>query len=102
MPMLVSTRKVLAAGQVEIVAVPAGFSTVTMSDPVKLSLELNVFTPITMCRSVSPSFGKSGKVAPKFRKYRHQSAAPPPLGEPDLLKPKPTKFEVALTTTSAA
>src|SRR5204862_204559 len=67
-----SSLKLEAAGQV----VPAGgFEIASRSEPTNVPLPLNRLEPISPKKRLSPSFGKSGKVAPNPIVYLQKSAA---------------------------
>jgi hypothetical protein len=92
-----STLKLEAAGQL----VPeGGFEIARRSEPRNEPRLLNRLEPIIAKNWLSPSFGKSGKVAPKPILYLQKSAAL--LGDAVLLKPNASSLSLLLTTSSAA
>ena len=92
-----SVLKLEAAGQL---APAGGLEIANRSEPRNGPLPLNRLEPIIAKNWLSPSFGKSGKTAPKPAVYLQKSAAL--LGDAVLLKPNASLLFELLTTSSAA
>src|SRR6476660_3547359 len=92
-----SNLKLEAGGQLG----PAGgFEIPSRSEPTNEPPLLNTLEPMIEKNWLSPSFGKSGKAAPKLSAYLQKSAAL--FGDAVLLKPNASRLVVLLTTSSAA
>src|SRR5260221_2326666 len=88
---------VFAAGQAD---PDGGLVTQAMWDPAKLE-PLKLLVPMSAKSLVSPSLGESGKLAPKFRLYRHQLDCDKD-GVAVELKPKTIRFMRLDTMSSSA